>query len=43
VAAISVSGPAFKVTKKVVQETLKKEVMEAASRISTKLGFRKMK
>ena len=40
VAAISVSGPAFKVTKKVVQETMKKEVMEAASRISTKLGFR---
>jgi DNA-binding IclR family transcriptional regulator len=40
VAAISISGPAFRVTKKVVQETLKKEVMETALKISQKLGFR---
>jgi DNA-binding IclR family transcriptional regulator len=40
VAAISISGPAFRVTKKVVQETLKKEVMEAANKISQRLGFR---
>ncbi len=40
VAAISVSGPAFRVTKKSVQENLKKEVMETALRISQKLGFR---
>ena len=39
VAAISVSGPAFEVTRKLVQETLKKEVMEAASKISQRLGF----
>jgi DNA-binding IclR family transcriptional regulator len=40
VAAISVSGPAFRVTKKIVQEKLKKEVMETALRISQRLGFR---
>lgn len=40
VAAISVSGPAFRVTKKSVQENLKKEVMETALRISQRLGFR---
>jgi DNA-binding IclR family transcriptional regulator len=40
VAAISVSGPAFRVTKKNVQEKLKKEVMETALRISKRLGFR---
>jgi IclR family KDG regulon transcriptional repressor len=40
VAAISVSGPAFRVTKKSVQEKLKKEVMETALRISQRLGFR---
>jgi IclR family transcriptional regulator, KDG regulon repressor len=40
VAAISVSGPAFRVTKKSVQESLKKEVMETALRISQRLGFR---
>jgi hypothetical protein len=39
VAAISISGPAFRVTKKVVQETLKKEVMETALRISQTLGL----
>jgi IclR family KDG regulon transcriptional repressor len=40
VAAISISGPAFRVTKKVVQETLRKEVMETALKISQRLGFR---
>jgi DNA-binding IclR family transcriptional regulator len=40
VAAISVSGPAFRVTKKSVQESLKKEVMATALRISQGLGFR---
>jgi len=40
VAAVSVSGPAFRVTKRAIQETLKKEVMEAALKISGKLGFR---
>ena len=40
VAAISISGPAFRITKKVVQETLKKEVMEIAHKISERLGFR---
>jgi DNA-binding IclR family transcriptional regulator len=40
VAAVSVSGPAFRVTKRVVQETLKKEVMETAYRISGRLGYR---
>jgi IclR family KDG regulon transcriptional repressor len=43
VAAISISGPAFRVTKKVIQETLKKEVMETASRISQRWGFNKAK
>jgi DNA-binding IclR family transcriptional regulator len=43
VAAISISGPAFRITKKVVQETLKKEVMETASKISERLGFIKNK
>ncbi len=40
VAAISISGPAFRVTRKTVQDTLKKEVMETASNISRRLGFR---
>jgi IclR family transcriptional regulator, KDG regulon repressor len=38
VAAVSVSGPAFRITKKVIQETLKKEVMETALNISRRLG-----
>ena len=40
VAAISISGPAFQVTKKVIQERLKREVMETALKISQRLGFR---
>ena len=39
VAAISVSGPAFRVTKKIAQEVLKKEVIKAAYDISQRLGF----
>jgi len=43
VAAISISAPAFRVTKKVIQESLKKEVMETALRISERLGFSRNK
>ena len=39
VSAISISGPAFRVTKKVVQDILKKEVMETAGKISQRLGW----
>jgi len=40
VAAISITAPAFRVTRKIIQETLKKEVMETALKISRRLGFR---
>jgi DNA-binding IclR family transcriptional regulator len=40
VAAISISGPAFRITKKMIQESLKKEVMETALKVSQRLGFR---
>jgi DNA-binding IclR family transcriptional regulator len=40
VAAISISEPAFQVTKKVIQETLKKEVIETVYQISQRLGSR---
>ena len=43
VAAISISVPAFRVTKKMVQDALKKEVMETALRISERLGFSRNK
>src|SRR4030043_735988 len=43
VAAISLSGPAFRITKKVIQETLKKEVAETAYKISQRLGFSRNK
>jgi len=43
VAAISISGPAFRVTKKLVQESLTKEVMETALKISQQLGYREGK
>ena len=43
VAAISISGPAFRITKKVIQESLKKEVMETALKVSQRLGFRDQK
>jgi DNA-binding IclR family transcriptional regulator len=40
VAAMSISGPAFRITKKLIQESLKKEVMGTALKISQRLGFR---
>jgi DNA-binding IclR family transcriptional regulator len=43
IAAISISGPAFKVTKRAIQDRLKKEVMETALQISQRLGFRERK
>lgn len=42
VAAISVSGPAFRVTRKLAQDTIRKEVMKTASEISELLGYRKV-
>jgi DNA-binding IclR family transcriptional regulator len=39
VAAISISGPAFRITKKLIQEKLKKEVVETAFKISQRLGY----
>lgn len=41
VAAISITAPAFRVTKKNIQETLKKEAMATASKISERLGYRR--
>jgi IclR family KDG regulon transcriptional repressor len=38
-AAISVSGPVFQMTRKVVQDVVRKEVVAAASDISRRLGF----
>ena len=43
VAAVSISGPAFRITKKVIQESLRKEVTETALKISLRLGFRERK
>ncbi len=39
VAAISISGPAFRVTKKIIQESIKREVVKTAAEISRQLGF----
>ena len=39
-AAVSISGPSFRVTRKIIQEKLKKEVMETALQISERLGYR---
>ncbi len=39
VAAISVSGPAFRVTKKVAQEKLRRRIVETAAEISRRLGY----
>jgi len=38
VAAVSVSGPAFRVTKKIIQDVLEAEVVETAAEISRRLG-----
>lgn len=43
VAAISISGPAFRVTKKMIHERLKKELIETALKIAQRLGFRERK
>jgi IclR family transcriptional regulator, KDG regulon repressor len=40
VSAISLSGPAFRVTKKLIQDSLKKEIMKTALEISKRLGFK---
>lgn len=40
VAAISVSGPAIRVTRQKIQDTLKDQVMQTALAISRKIGFR---
>jgi len=40
VAAVSISGPAIRVTRRKIQDTLKDEVMKTALKISGKLGFR---
>ena len=39
VAAISVSGPAFRMTKEVIQNVMKNEVVEVAAEISRRLGY----
>lgn len=43
VAAVSISGPAFQVTKKLIQESLKKEVTAVAMQISRCLGYQSNK
>ena len=40
VAAVSISGPAIRITRERIQESLKDEVIAAALEISKKLGFR---
>ena len=40
VAATSISGPAIRITKKRIQESLKRDIIETALKISRKLGFR---
>ncbi|MBS1238361.1 MAG: transcriptional regulator [Deltaproteobacteria bacterium] len=40
ISAISLSGPAFRVTKKLIQDSLKKEIIKTASEISKRLGFK---
>ena len=40
IAAISISGPAVRISKKIIQETLKNEVMKTALDISREFGYR---
>jgi IclR family transcriptional regulator, KDG regulon repressor len=40
IAATSISGPAVRITRKKIQESLKDEIIETTSKISWKLGFR---
>jgi DNA-binding IclR family transcriptional regulator len=39
-AAISVSGPAFRITKKLIQESIRHDVVRTAKEISRQLGYR---
>jgi DNA-binding IclR family transcriptional regulator len=39
IAAISISGPTVRISKKIIQETLKNEVMKTASDISREFGY----
>ncbi|MBI4966249.1 MAG: IclR family transcriptional regulator [Desulfomonile tiedjei] len=39
VAAVSVSGPAFRLTKRVVRDALRQEIVETAEEISRRLGY----
>jgi DNA-binding IclR family transcriptional regulator len=39
IAAISISGPTVRITKKVMQQTLKNEVVKTASDISREIGY----
>jgi DNA-binding IclR family transcriptional regulator len=39
IAAVSISGPTVRISKKIVQETLKNEVMKTASDISREFGY----
>ena len=41
IAAISISGPAVRITKKIMQQTLKKEVIQTAADISREFGYEK--
>lgn len=43
VAAISISVPTIRISRKMIQETLKNQVMDTALEISRKLGFREEK
>ena len=40
VAAISISGPSFRITKKIIQDSFRHDVIEAGFEISHRLGFR---
>jgi IclR family acetate operon transcriptional repressor len=39
IAAISISGPTVRITKKIIQQTLKNEVIRTAADISREFGF----
>jgi IclR family KDG regulon transcriptional repressor len=40
IAATSISGPAIRITRERIQDTLQREIMETAAHISKRLGFR---
>jgi DNA-binding IclR family transcriptional regulator len=39
IAAISISGPAVRITQKIIQQTLRKEVLQTALDISREMGY----